>query len=506
MQKIILLFPLLASTVVAQAQNIGIGTQTPHASAQLDVSSTTRGMLAPRMTTAQRNAIQNPAKGLLVYDTQINSLFHYNGSAWVNLSAAGGGGALTLPYSVSVDHNINVFSITNAGFGAALTGITTNEFGFGVSGISNSAYGYGIFGYAAAPNAIAVYGNADLATAVKGKSVAGTGVEAESNSGSAIKASVLLGNNYNPAIDATHPGAGIAVEGTSSTGSGIKGRTSSSLINEAGVYGINNNATNGNGVLGVANGALAVGVQGNSTNGIAVQGTSGPGTGIKGNTSTGIAVYAVSGGSGTALRAESPTGYGLFVSGNLRFTGGNTNPEPGSVLTSTDGIGNAVWKKRAVGFKVYGPHGSFVNVPTSNSSRKMHFGTVQYDIGGNFTPTTSASPTSEMSTFEAPVGGLYHFDLGVNMKLDDTYDDFEVVYAHVQVNRGGNVFTILFVSTECCNANLGYDVGIYGSTDTQLQAGDQVFVLIYQRNDDDATGKIVGSINTYFSGHLVFAN
>jgi hypothetical protein len=68
--------------------NVGIGTQTPHASAVLDVSSlssTNRGLLAPRMTTAQRNAIANPAKGLLVYDTDINSLFHYNGSVWKNL-------------------------------------------------------------------------------------------------------------------------------------------------------------------------------------------------------------------------------------------------------------------------------------------------------------------------------------------------------------------------------------------------------------------------------------
>lgn len=485
MKKLLIIFPALVIINQSNAQNVGIGTQTPHASAQLDVSSTTKGLLAPRMTTAQRNAIANPAKGLLVYDTQVNSLFHYNGSAWANLSE-GGGGAFALPYTASVDLNTNVFSISNSGFGAAISGSTSNDFGYGVSGFASGTYGYAIYGYAEKPNAIAVYGNADLATGVQGKSTGGYGVEAISTSNSAIKASVLLGNNTNPVIKATHPGVGNAIEATSNTGSGVLGRTNSSSITEAGVYGINNSATTGYGVLGVANSSSAVGIQGNSANG----------TGIFGSSS----------GFGTALRGQSISGYGLLVSGNLRLGGGNTNPVAGAVLTSTDGIGNAVWKQNAVGFKAYGIYSSFIGVPTANSSRKMHFGSELYDYGSNFTPTTSGSPSAEMSSFEVPVSGLYHFDLGINMKLDDTYDDFEVVYAHMQVNRGGNVFTILYITTECCNANLGYEVGLYGSTDATLQTGDLVSILIYQRNDDDATGKLVNSINTYFTGHLVFAN
>jgi hypothetical protein len=56
-----------------------------NASAQLDVSSTTKGFLPPRMTTTQKNAIATPAAGLTVYDSTTNKLQCYNGSTWNDL-------------------------------------------------------------------------------------------------------------------------------------------------------------------------------------------------------------------------------------------------------------------------------------------------------------------------------------------------------------------------------------------------------------------------------------
>ena len=58
-------------TFTCAAQNVGIGIQTPHASAALDVTSSTRGILFPRMSTIARLAINNPAQGLLVYDLSL---------------------------------------------------------------------------------------------------------------------------------------------------------------------------------------------------------------------------------------------------------------------------------------------------------------------------------------------------------------------------------------------------------------------------------------------------
>jgi hypothetical protein len=54
-------------------------------SAKLQINSTTRGFLKPRLTTAQKNAIVTPAAGLEIYDTDLNRPCFYNGSAWVTL-------------------------------------------------------------------------------------------------------------------------------------------------------------------------------------------------------------------------------------------------------------------------------------------------------------------------------------------------------------------------------------------------------------------------------------
>jgi hypothetical protein len=62
-----------------------------HASAILDLTSTNKGMLLPRMSTAQRTGIPAPANGLLVYDTDMSAFMFYNGTAWGGVNGNGAG-------------------------------------------------------------------------------------------------------------------------------------------------------------------------------------------------------------------------------------------------------------------------------------------------------------------------------------------------------------------------------------------------------------------------------
>ena len=68
--------------------SVGVGITTPNSKAMLDVTSTTRGFLPPRMTTVQRDAITSVPAGLMVYNTTTNKLNFYNGSAWEAVTSA----------------------------------------------------------------------------------------------------------------------------------------------------------------------------------------------------------------------------------------------------------------------------------------------------------------------------------------------------------------------------------------------------------------------------------
>ncbi len=79
----IVLVILFFATINAFAQ-VGIGTTTPNASSMLDIESTTKGVLIPRMTTLQREAIASPIKGLLVFDVTSSSFWFYT-TSWQEL-------------------------------------------------------------------------------------------------------------------------------------------------------------------------------------------------------------------------------------------------------------------------------------------------------------------------------------------------------------------------------------------------------------------------------------
>ena len=89
MKKITLLTIVLFS-VISYAQ-VGINTNTPDSSSALDIESTTGGILIPRLTETQRDAISSPATGLMVYQTdQTTGFYFYNGIAWTRIEGVAG--------------------------------------------------------------------------------------------------------------------------------------------------------------------------------------------------------------------------------------------------------------------------------------------------------------------------------------------------------------------------------------------------------------------------------
>jgi hypothetical protein len=82
--KIIVLLALFTSKTYSQ---VGVNVAVPDASAELEILSTNKGFIIPRMTQAQRTAIASPANGLMVFQTTAPiGLFYYNVSTWVQLS------------------------------------------------------------------------------------------------------------------------------------------------------------------------------------------------------------------------------------------------------------------------------------------------------------------------------------------------------------------------------------------------------------------------------------
>ncbi len=95
---------------------LGVGTTTPNANASLDLASTTRGILLNRMTTAERTTFGGTLtvaeNGMLVYDTETNMSYSWNGTAWVAVAGEDAQGADVFELndqtlSLSLDNNAN---------------------------------------------------------------------------------------------------------------------------------------------------------------------------------------------------------------------------------------------------------------------------------------------------------------------------------------------------------------------------------------------------------------
>ena len=139
-----ILFGIIFLGVNSIYSQVGIGTTTPNSSSSLDITSTTSGLLIPRMTEAQRLAIVTPANGLLVYQTNLSSGFwYYNGSVWTSISSSGWsligntGTNSATNFIGTIDDKDIVFRRNNVRAGL----IGTNTISLGVNALNPSSTG-----------------------------------------------------------------------------------------------------------------------------------------------------------------------------------------------------------------------------------------------------------------------------------------------------------------------------------------------------------------------------
>ncbi len=276
-------------------------------------------------------------------------------------------------------------------------------------------------------------------------------------------------------------------------------------INQAGdAFSIINNGV-GSAISGSVSANSVAAVEGSSTAvvggyGVLGSNTSATGFGVGGINATGTAVYGFSNGSGTALRGISTNGYGLLSSGNLRLTGGNTNPSVGAVLTSVDGSGNAVWKPKKIAFSASFGENQFI---TENTFRKIEFSTESYDFGGGFVPYVNSTTTAS-SVFTAPVSGLYHFSVGISYSIVSNSHSME----SCQLVLYKNDVIIATVAGEGSNGFIS-EFSSCLSKDLILAASDRIYVGAYQTNDGNLSARCNNGFSDeycWFTGHLITAD
>lgn len=110
-----LLYPfiiLISFITLSTNAQVGIGTTAPDNSSILDISSNTSGLLIPRMSTAERDAIASPAIGLMIYNTDSDLFQYFNSASWIILTTSKSN--RSVKYSnTNTTSNINTGAYTN---------------------------------------------------------------------------------------------------------------------------------------------------------------------------------------------------------------------------------------------------------------------------------------------------------------------------------------------------------------------------------------------------------
>ncbi|MEP7143519.1 MAG: hypothetical protein ABI707_11645, partial [Ferruginibacter sp.] len=206
MKKFVSIMALILMTLPIRAQNIGIGTTSPNASAALEIKASTRGLLIPRTSTASRTAIVNPAKGLMVYDTTAGSFWFHNGSAWTQIGSGGSGWSLS--GNAGINPATNFIGTTDAR--ALLFRIKNTWAGIIDSALNNTAIGFKALKGSSTGSYNAAFGSNSLASSTPGNFNTAVGYSSLRNNGT--------GANFNADEGTRNTAVGYSAMSANTTG------------------------------------------------------------------------------------------------------------------------------------------------------------------------------------------------------------------------------------------------------------------------------------------------
>jgi hypothetical protein len=381
MKKHVLAGLLLSFTfcaAVAQNKTLGVGATTLNPNAALHVEAPTgnQGFIMPRLTTAQRNAtgftsvLDLDDNGLMVYDTDLKSLFIWDGAKWITSAHVEGGPRLILPYTdtlLAAPNFSNVLRMVYAGSGTESVGVAHFE-------NMNPDNGFTpIFGRTnSAINGVADFVVTNPANNNDALGVSTVGV----GTGGSFRVNNPASQSYGVYGETNGDSLSAAVHGNNiGNGFGVFGKSSGSKFASAAVYGEHTGTGDAAGAFRISNSANTYSALYGETNG--------SGSAIYAQTTgTGVAVFANQNGTAragqfqivnptntsAALRAytDGLSNAGFFTINNV------TNTFPG-VFTTTNGTGAALSAENTGAGNGFA--GSFMTTDAANGFPAIQAGT-----------------------------------------------------------------------------------------------------------------------------------
>jgi hypothetical protein len=448
---IVFLSLIFVSGLRSQNNNVGIGTTTPDASAVLDVYSTNKGLLIPRVTLNDHTTpdpITNPATGLLIYNangTEPHGFWYWDGTEWVQVgsSSNSGGGTLDDSYDFGGPGAGRVITADNGAVEIDMPNSASNMEAMLVTAVNGTT------------------SNPSTGIHVVNSGIGGSIYAENTNSSNpynTIEASTNSSNSYTSALAGYYDGSdqGVGVYGS------VYDQNSSG---PAGVFGINNRTNGGAGVWGQGlNGVIG---ETNFSDGGGVWGVnyhsqgSGDGCGVVGDGSIGVWGQTSDGPAGVkGVNARTDGGHGVWGVGVNGVVGESSYTDGygvwGSNSASSDpGIGVA-------GIGVTGIAGQSTNLNLSYGVYSFDDAGIYntLDVGGNLYVNGTKSfridnPNDPDNKF------LVHFSIESNEILN-------VYRGTVELDQNGEAVVILPDYFMKVNKNFSYNLTPVGAAAPNL--------------------------------------